>query len=72
MPDGTPPENRTGAEDAALANAGEAQRGQAGAQADVSPPTAEELDERDENFTKPRKAMGPDQGGVSETIPDEP
>lgn len=34
-------------------------------------PTAEELDAREEHFSRPRKAMGPSDDGVPPTEPDE-
>ena len=61
-----------GAEDAALASAGEAHTEETEeAKEEIRPPTPEELDTREENFTGPRKPMGPTQD-VAETIPEEP
>jgi len=61
------------AETAFVGNAGEPHRaGGAGRQADEAPPTAEELDAREERFTRPRKPMGPVESSTPETVPDEP
>ena len=60
------------AEDAALAQAGEP-HGSSDERAeafDEGAPTPEELDAREENFSRPRKTMGPGQE-VPETIPGE-
>jgi hypothetical protein len=69
------------AEDAALAHAGEAQSlpGPGEPRAMEEPagkkpkkPTAKQLDAREKKFTGPRKPMGPTQGQVPETVPEEP
>jgi len=69
------PEDATGAQDAAVASAGEPQQldEEAPAAAAVDDaPTAEDLDAREANFTRPRKAMGPETDDAPETIPEEP
>jgi hypothetical protein len=65
--------NHGGAEDAALAHAGEpSEPSEAHAlTAEESTPTPEELDARNEHFSGPRKPMGPTAGQVPETIPGE-
>lgn len=61
------------AELASVAEAGEPQGAEAsrGPQAEQAPPTPEQLDEREARFTGPRKPMGPEQSGISETVPDQ-
>ncbi|MCX4964216.1 hypothetical protein OHA98_05175 [Streptomyces sp. NBC_00654] len=67
------------AEDAALAHAGEAQslpgpgEPQAMDESADQPktPTTKQLDARERKFTGPRKPMGPTQGQVPETVPEE-
>jgi hypothetical protein len=63
-------QDSSGAEDAALASAGAPSEEAEEAREEVSSPTPEELDAREENFARPRKPMGPTQE-VAETIPDE-
>ncbi|MFN2477732.1 MAG: hypothetical protein ABR615_00950 [Pseudonocardiaceae bacterium] len=60
-----------GAEDAALAHAGEPSKPSEAHEltADEGTPTPEELDARNEHFSGPRKPMGPTSGQVPETIP---
>jgi len=74
MSDSTP-EGATGAQDAAVASAGQPQRiderAPAAAAAEDAP-TAEDLDEREARFTRPRKAMGPETDDAPETVPEEP
>lgn len=61
-----------GAEDAALASAGEPHSEEAEEpREEIRSPTPEELDAREENFARPRKPMGPTQD-AAETIPEEP
>jgi hypothetical protein len=61
------------AETAFVGDAGEPHRGEeSGPRADQAPPTDEELDAREEHFTRPRKPMGPVQSSTPETVPDEP
>ncbi len=38
----------------------------------VAPPTQEQLDEREERVSRPRKPMGPEPTGIPESVPDEP
>jgi hypothetical protein len=71
MPDSSP-EDATGAQDAAVASAGEPQQLDDRAPAAAAAPTAEDLDAREANFTRPRKAMGPETDDAPETIPEEP
>jgi len=61
------------AETASVADGGEPQRlnGPDGPQAAQAPPTAQELDARDEAFAGPRKPMGPVDDVNVETVPDE-
>jgi len=61
------------AESASIAEAGEPQHSDqaGGPQEDEAPPTPQELDERDEAFSRPRKPMGPVESLNPETIPDE-
>jgi hypothetical protein len=61
------------AESASVGQAGEPQRADraGGPQEEQAPPTPEELDARDEVFSRPRKPMGPVETGNPETIPDE-
>jgi len=63
-------QDNPGAEDAALASAGEPHTEEE-AKEEIRPPTPEELDAREENFAGPRKPMGPTQD-AAETIPEEP
>lgn len=61
-----------GAQEAAVAFAGEPQEVAAGFTSDAEPPSAQELDAREERFTGPRKPMGPEEEeGVPPTVPDE-
>jgi hypothetical protein len=62
-----------GSEDAALAQAGEPQEESEALEArpDEGAPSPEELDAREERFTRPRKPMGPTRE-VEETVPEEP
>jgi hypothetical protein len=60
------------AESASIAEAGEPERDEAGGpQAEEAPPSPQDLDARDEQFTRPRKPMGPVEAGNPETIPTE-
>lgn len=64
---------QAGAEDAALAQAGEpSEPSEALEETPDGTPTPEELDARNEHFNRPRKPMGPTPGQVPETIPEEP
>jgi hypothetical protein len=66
---GTPMEM---AESASVADAGEPQRSEAGGpQEDVAPPSPQDLDARDEHFSRPRKPMGPVDTANPETVPTE-
>ena len=60
------------AESASVADAGEPQRSEAGGpQEDVAPPSPQDLDARDEQFSRPRKPMGPVDTANHETVPTE-
>jgi hypothetical protein len=60
------------AESASVADAGEPQRSEAGGpQEDVAPPSPQDLDARDEQFSRPRKPMGPVDSANPETVPAE-
>jgi hypothetical protein len=60
------------AESASVADAGEPQRSEAGGpQEDVAPPSPQDLDARDEQFSRPRKPMGPVDSANPETVPTE-
>jgi hypothetical protein len=60
------------AESASVADAGEPQRSEAGGpQEDVAPPSPQDLDARDEQFSRPRKPMGPVDTANPETVPTE-
>ena len=66
---GTPTEM---AESASVADAGEPQRAEAGGpQEREAPPSPQDLDARDEQFSRPRKPMGPVESANPETIPTE-
>ena len=73
---GTGPEYR--AEDASVAQAGPAEKlpepGEPRPQGEAEgrTPTPEQLDRREERFTRPRKPMGPTEGRAPETVPEEP
>ncbi|CCK31818.1 hypothetical protein BN159_7439 [Streptomyces davaonensis JCM 4913] len=73
---GTGPEYR--AQDASVAHAGPANKlpepGEPEPRDEAAgrTPTAEQLDRREERFTRPRKPMGPTQGQAPETVPEEP
>jgi hypothetical protein len=60
------------AESASVADAGEPERLEAGGpQEDVAPPSPQDLDRRDEQFSQPRKPMGPVDTANPETVPTE-
>lgn len=60
------------AESASVADAGEPQRSEAGGpQEEVAPPSPQDLDARDEQFSRPRKPMGPVDSANPETVPTE-
>ena len=66
-------EAREMAESASVAQAGRPSRNddERGPRAEDAPPTPDELDARDEAFSRRRKPMGPVDRGSAETIPDE-
>ncbi len=60
------------AESASVADAGEPERlEEGGPQEDIAPPSPQDLDARDEQFSRPRKPMGPVDTANPETIPTE-
>jgi hypothetical protein len=74
MPNGTSPLEDPGvAEDAAVAQAGEPHGSSESMELtpDEGTPTPAELDAREEDFTGPRKPMGPTEE-IPETTPEEP
>lgn len=74
MPDEIDDPVQENAQDAALAQAGEPHGSTdetAASRSADTPPSADQLDQREERLTLPRKAMGPSDD-VDETIPDEP
>jgi hypothetical protein len=60
------------AETAFVGNAGRPQRAEElGPHEDQAPPTDEELDAREDRFTRPRKPMGPVESNTPESVPDD-